>query len=292
MSSGAKFVGRTISSKTFLYENQDWDNPLLLTKPKNPIKVQFSRDNSYLIIQNTSGSIYIYETVHFKVLKIILSKKPYKMVESYFAYVEDRKILLCIVEDSSSEQILAYDLESANYYPITDFNESYTIKYNYYSEIDRTHFYEISRLNKSSNYREYKIMKVLEDDFSTEITNLPRGVFWDALIYNQQINAYMFVYRFEIYLISVDFKDIIKKVKLSIPNNGVPQFFKSMTLSKNGKFIVIAYDDCVVILDSEHLEIVRSESIPYACFVQFGKDDEFLLIGTWKNGYILENNLN
>jgi len=64
-----------------------------------------------------------------------------------------------------------------------------------------------------------------------------------------------------------------------------------MSLSKNGKFIAIAYSECVVLLDSEHLDIIRIERIPYTCFVQFSNEDEFLLVGTWDSGYIHENNL-
>lgn len=31
--------------------------------------------------------------------------------------------------------------------------------------------------------------------------------------------------------------------------------------------------------------------IPYACFTEFSNDNRHLLVGTWKNGYVLENNL-
>ena len=292
MSRGGKFVCRTIGSKTFLYKNQNWDHPMLLTKPTNPGVVKFSRDNSLVIIQNTSGNVYIYETENFNQIKSIVSNKSYKMIEhGGCAYVEERKIVLCIGKVQSFEQILAFDLESTNWYPITDFDDNYHISYTSYSEKEKAHLFKISRINKITDYWENQLLKVHEDDFSIEIINLPPGVFWDELVYNHHLNAYISLYKREIHVLSADLNEIVKKEKLIVPNNGVSIVF-NMSLSEDGKFIAIAYSDCVVILDSEHLEIIRKERIPYACFVQFGNDDEFLLIGTWNNGYILENDLN
>lgn len=291
MSSDAKFVCRTIGSKTFLYENQNWDHPVLLTKPTNPGDVKFSPDNSFLIIQNTSGNIYIYETENFSPIKRIVSNKSYKMIEhGGCAFVANKKMVLCIAIVQSREQVLAFDLETTNWYPITDFNENYHIGYTSYSEKENAHLFQISRINKITDDWDYQILKVYEDDLSMEILNLPLGVFWDELVFNHHQNTYISLYKREIHLLSSDLKKIIKKENLSIPNNGV-SIVCDMSLSKNGKFIVIAYSECVVILDSEHLDIIRIERIPYACFAQFGNDDEFLLVGTWDSGYILENNL-
>lgn len=292
MSSEAEFVCRTIGSKTFLYENQDWDHPILLTKPTNPGVVKFSRDNTLVIIKNTSGNIYIYETENFNLIKRIVSNKSYKMIEhGGCAFVEERKIVLCIGIVRSSEQILAFDLESANWYPITVFDENYQISYTSYSEKEKAHLFEISRINKITDYREHQLLKVHENDFSIEIINLPPDVYWDELVFNDHLNAYISLYKREIHILSADLKEIVKKENLSVPNNGVSIVF-NMSLSKNGKFIAIAYSNCIVILDSEHLGTIRIEHIPYACFVQFGNDDGFLLVGTWNSGYILENDLN
>lgn len=69
------------------------------------------------------------------------------------------------------------------------------------------------------------------------------------------------------------------------------EYFCYLHQSKNGKYIVITYSKVVIILQYEDLEIILVEDIPYACFAEFSCDNQYLLIGTWENGYVLENNL-
>jgi hypothetical protein len=100
------------------------------------------------------------------------------------------------------------------------------------------------------------------------------------------------VHNYDVILLDGQFKKIIKKVNLS--ENDYPDFFgyfQHIHLSNNGRFIIITYSDTVLILRSDNLETILIEKIKYACFAEFSNDDRFILIGTWQNGFILENTL-
>jgi hypothetical protein len=46
-----------------------------------------------------------------------------------------------------------------------------------------------------------------------------------------------------------------------------------------------------MVLRYDNLQIILIENIPFVCFAEFSDNNQYLIIGTWNNGYILENNL-
>lgn len=291
MASDLSVLGRVSNQKAFIYFNQEWESPIILDKPKDPSKLRFAQNNSRVIIQNTSGSIYIYETKDFDLLKKIQSNKHRKLIENGFVCLNERNVLLCIANVNSSEQIVEFDLELDTYRAISDFSHS-QIYYNQYVEKEKAHLFTLCFHNQTTDFVEYSILKVREPDYSIEVTSPSENLVWDAVFFDSYTDTYVLIDGHEVILLSSDLTKVIKRMRLPLSSiNGLPQYYSQATLSNDGKFLVIAYNGCVVILDSQQLEIRAIENVPYACFAEFSKRDQFLLIGTWEKGYILENNL-
>lgn len=291
MTSDLSVLGRVSNQKTFIYINQEWKSPIILDKPKNPSQLRFAQNNSRVIIQNTSGSIYIYETNHFDLLKKIQSNKHCKLIEDGFVCLNERNVLLCIAKVNSSEQVVAFDLELGTCHPITDFNHS-QIYYNQYVEKEKAHLFTLCFHNQTTDFVEYSILKLKELDYSIEIISPSENLVWNAVFLDPYTGTYVLIDDNEVILLSSDLTRVIKRMRLPLPSiNGLHQYYNKATLSNDGKFLAIAYSDCVAILDSQQLEIRVIKNVPHACFAEFSKCDQFLLIGTWEKGYILENNL-
>lgn len=115
--------------------------------------------------------------------------------------------------------------------------------------------------------------------------------YWDSIIFNTIHNVYIVVQSYDIVILDRKFKGIIKKVNLSDKDSPDFGYFQHIHLSNNGEYIIITYSDTVLILRYSDLQIILVEKIQYACFAEFSTDNRSILIGTWENGYILENTL-
>ncbi|KZR58863.1 hypothetical protein [Pseudobacillus badius] len=135
-------------------------------------------------------------------------------------------------------------------------------------------------------------MRVREADHSIEVIRPLENLTWDAVFFHTSSDTYILINRHEVSLLSSDLTKVINRIQLPLSSrNGLPPYYCQATLSNDGKLLVIAYNDWVVILNSPQLEVMAIEKVPSACFVEFSTADQFLLIGTWEKGYILQNNL-
>src|SRR4051794_8124688 len=79
------FLCHTIGSKTIVYDSNTWEKIAELSKPKNPGYIHFSHNDDYLYIKNTVGTICVYDTDKFQLIKTIESNKKFQFVETDFA---------------------------------------------------------------------------------------------------------------------------------------------------------------------------------------------------------------
>lgn len=288
-----RFLCHNMGSKTIVYDFNSWEKIVELTKPKHPNYMRFSNNNKYLLVKSTTGTICIYETTNFQLIKTIPSNKKFKIVEGDLNCTQDGLMILDAIETNDGQQISSINMESGKCEILTEFENSMTmISYNQFVSSENSHLFTMSYVNKKTNYREYNIIKITEPikKESIELLRHPEIFAWEAVIFDAIHNVYLLVAAHnEIFILDSEFKTVLRKGYVE----GLKRtsYFKHIHLSNNGKYIVITYNDSIYILRYEDLTTILVESIPYACFAEFSRNDQYLLVGTWENGYILENNL-
>ncbi|QIZ08305.1 hypothetical protein HFZ78_17555 [Priestia megaterium] len=293
-SNAQRFLCHTMGSKTIVFDSNTWEKIAELSKPKNPGYIQFSQNDDYLYIKNTVGTICVYETDKFQLIKTIKSNKKFQFVEADFALTNIPFLILDTLKTKDGCQLALINMDKSEYTLLTDIKDSLTlIDYKQFIQTDSSYLFTLSYVN-NEDYRVHNILKVKEpiNKGSIEVMDNSEIWYWQSIRFSSIHNVYIVVHNYDVVLLDGQFKKIIKKVNLS--ENDYPDFFgyfQHIHLSNNGRFIIITYSDTVLILRSDNLETILIEKIEYACFAEFSNDDRFILIGTWENGYILENTL-
>ncbi|MEH7158725.1 hypothetical protein [Neobacillus drentensis] len=288
-----RFLCHTMGTKTIIYDTSSREKIKELSKPNNPGYIHFSDNDDYLYIKNTIGTICVYETVGFQLIKTIKSNKKYQLVEADFALTNTSFIILDTLKTKDGHQLALINIEKGEFRVLTQFKDSITLIYfNHFIQAESTYLFTLSYEN-NGDYRVHKIVKVKEPikNESIEVMENSEIWYWDSIIFNSILNVYIVVKSYDIVILDGQFKEIIKKVNLSDKDSPDFGYFQHIHLSNNGEYIIITYRDTVLILRYSDLQIILVEKIKYACFAEFSTDNRFILIGTWENGYILENTL-
>jgi hypothetical protein len=234
----------------------------------------------------------VYETVGFQLIKTIKSNKKYQLVEADFALTNTQFIILDTMKTKEGHQLVLINIEKGEYRVLTQFKDSITLIYfNQFIQAESAYLFTLSYVN-NQDYRVNKIVKVKEPikKEAIEVMENSEIWYWDSIIFNSI--HYVVVQSYDIVILDGQFKEILKKVNLS--DKDYPDaigYFQHIHLSNNGEYIIITFSESVLILRYSDLEIILVEKIQYACFAEFSTDNRFILLGTWENGYILENTL-
>lgn len=281
------------SNRSFVYEVKSLEEISVLTKPSQPSQMKFSRNNEYLLIKNTKGGVWIYDTEKFQIVRNIKTTKSFRLLDHGFSITQDSGNILDILQTSQGDQIVSISIDSLEHSIMTEFEHA-LIHFNHYSEKNSFHLFTLSCVNPKSGYRENSVLKVNEpiNKHSIELLSNSKVLNWDSVIFNSVEDVYIVINDYEIVLIDSEFKNVLNKVLIvdedCQENTG---YFKYLDLSNDGNFIVITYSNRIFIFRYNDLKKLLVENIPYASFAGFSKDDRYLLIGTWEGGYLLENNL-
>jgi len=295
LSSDGRFLCHTMGAKTIVFNPKSWEIVAELSKPKHPVEIKFSNENDYLYIKNTIGTVCVYETTEFRLIKTFQSKKSIQMVEGDFALTNTQFTIIDTLKIKSGNQLAAINIESGKYSILTDFEDSITLfKYNHFIPAESSYLFTLSYDNKSTGYREYKLLKVkyVNEKALLTLISHPIRLYWDSVIYDSIHEVYILVSNYKIIILDPSFKKVLKKIDLLENLSKIDYgYFYHFHQSNNGKFLIITYSDRIIILRYDDFKKIVDEEIPYACFAEFSQDDQYLLVGTWKNGYVLEQNL-
>lgn len=294
LSNDYRYLCHITNNKAIIFDMKSWNEVINLKEPKNPSEIKFTNNNKYLLVKNTSGGIWIYRLEDFQLVKKILFKKPHKLLENGFSITTDNNNILDIVETKQGSQIVLVNITTEDWYVISSFKNS-LIDFNQYIASENLHIFTETKVNESTGYQEQQLIKVKENiDNHLEIEEISHSEcpYWDSVKFASNIDVYIVVIDKEILVLDKDFNEILKR-------NYVVQsdfkeetgYFQHLDVSKDGKFIIITYSEYIFIISYEKLNTVQCEKIQYACFAEFAKDDQYLLVGTWDNGYVFENNL-
>ncbi|MRX73434.1 hypothetical protein GJU40_14910 [Bacillus lacus] len=288
-----RLLCHTMASKTIVYDTNSWEKTFELSK-KNPGYIKFSRNNGYFYIKNTTGTIYMYNTEEFDLIKTVKSNKAYKMIEGDFGLTKDEFIILDTVQTKNGKQLALINAKDNKYQILTSFEDLNTILYYHHYVLDEnSHYFTISQVDKDSDMRVNKLLKVKEETNGSVITvsTHPELSYWNSLIYNSIHQVYIVIKERNLVIVDSNFKMILNKKSIVENEQQIVGYFLHVHQSANGKFIIVTYSEQIFIIRFQGLQVIVTERVPYPCFAEFSEDDDYLLIGTWENGYVLENNL-
>lgn len=294
LSNDGQFLCHTMESKTVVYNANSWEKVAELRKPKNPGEIKFSKNNNYLYIKNSIGTICVYETSEFSLIKTLKSNKTLQMNEGDFALTNDVFVIIDTLNTNSGNQLASINLDNGKYNILTEFEDSITVfKFEQYITNEDCYLFTLSYDNEYQDYREYNLLKVKyeNEEASINIIIHPKRIYWDSVIYDPIHNVYILVSDFEIIILDSTFKKVLREKNiLGKMRNEDFGYFNHFNQSKNAKFLILTYSEKIIILSYDDLQIIAEEHISYASCAEFSDDTRYLFIGTWNNGYILENN--
>lgn len=292
ISNNGKFLSHTMGSKTIVYDTGNWEKIVELSKPKHPGNIKFSKNDEFLFIKNTTGTICVYSTPDFKLYKTIQSRKNFQTVEADFAVTEDSLTILDTLKINDSTKIVTLNIETGTYKILVEV-ENTNIQYHHYIQNENAYLFTVYNLNEDGEV-EQKLVK-LENPItnpSYKIYTHPDLINWDTIIYDTFRNNYIMVNRYELLFLDRDFKTVFKKeFFIAQENQSNWEYFTHIHLSKNGKYLIVSYSSRIFILRLDDLETIFVEELKYPCFCEISNDNKYLLVGTSTNGFVLENNL-
>ncbi|WP_141770109.1 hypothetical protein [Bacillus sp. OV322] len=295
LSNNHRFLCHTMGSKTIVFDSSSWEKIAELSKPKDPGYTQFSQNDNYLYIKRTIGAFCVYDTEGFQLVKTLKSNKKYGFVEGDFVVTNTPFLILDTLKTKNGQQLALINIDKGEHRILTEFEDSTTtlINYNQYIKNANSYLFTLSYENHEG-YRVNKIVKVKDplNTGSIKVMENSEIWHWKSVIYCSSYNTYIVVDNYEVFILDGQFEEILKTVCLS--EQDYPDhlgYFQHLHQSNDGRYIILTYSQTVLILRYDDLKPIVVEKIRYACFGEFSSDDLFLLIGTWENGYILENNL-
>jgi hypothetical protein len=294
ISNSHRFLCRTMGSKTFVYDTGSWEKIAVLSKPNHPGDVHFSTDSEYLYIKSITGAIWMYDTAEFKLVKMM---KANKITEGDFALTNNPIIILDTVKTKLENQLALINLNTSKYELLTDFQEPITLfDYHHFIPNEQSHLFTLSYVNEKTNYREYKLLKVSEDvnNPSVKLIENPLHLYWEqeSVMFDSTHQVYILITDYELIVVDSTFSKVLRKKSiLEYGNRDDIGYFEHIHQSENGQWIIVIYSQGVFIFRYEDLQLLLAENIQYVCFAEFSQQDQYLLIGTWNKGYVLENNL-
>ncbi|WP_053367977.1 hypothetical protein [Bacillus sp. FJAT-27245] len=292
VSNDLRFLAHIMGGKTVIYKTESWEKVAELTKPKHPGSIQFSQNGDCLYIKSTNGTLYVYETSDFKPK----STKSPKLVEGDFGAVDESMVILDSVQTEGGVQLALINPENGKFELLTDYQAPGTLfYYNQSLPLEKSHLFTWSHINSQTDYREYKLLRVETAKSKPEIKLMdnPLNLVWNAALFDANHQVYILIMDFELTIVDSAFtKDVRKKQILDEDKRENFGYFCHIHQSNDGQWIIVAYSNGVIILRIEDLEPILVVNIPYACFAEFSQNDQYMLVGTWSKGYLLENNLN
>ncbi|OCA88491.1 hypothetical protein A8F94_24355 [Bacillus sp. FJAT-27225] len=291
-SNNHRFLCHITGSKTVIYDTSSWKEIAALNKPNHPGNIHFSTDSKYLYIKSTTGSIWMYDTSEFKMVKMM---KANNMVEGDFALTNDPLIILGTVKTKLENQLALINLTTGKYELLTDFREPVTLfDYHHFIRNEHSHLFTWSYVNEKTDYREYKLLKVskVDSDLSIKLIENPIHLYWESVLFDSIHQTYILLSDYELIVVDSTFSKILRKKSIvEYGNKDDIGYFQYIHQSENCQWIIVTYSEGVFIFQYEDLHLLLAEKIQYACFAEFSYQDKYLLIGTWKKGYVIENNL-
>ncbi|WP_370042457.1 hypothetical protein [Lysinibacillus sp. RC79] len=275
------------AGSTMIHDFHSGEETHRLKKPAHPSQVLFSDDERFLIVKNTLGNIYVYETINFEVVSIFKNTKSIEMIEGKFLFNHEQNKIVDVVKMDGIEQIVALDLETKMISPILSIpNEGIQQIITCNQRIEGKYIFTILSLcNETERFMfNLLVLDIKNDNIQHEL--IKTEFVWDKIVYIKTKDQYLIVSGNEILLVNNNLSIIENKIKL--PNENPNLMAGSIHLSKLEDSVLIIYNHILYLVQIEQLELINSVPIEYVCFAEYINNDELIFIGTWKNGFVLK----
>jgi WD40 repeat protein len=292
MSNNKKLLCHTMGRRTVIFNTETWEKVAELLEPKNPSYVYFSEDDELLYIKSTVGTVCVYDTERFQLITTIKSKRSFQIVEGNFAILDDPLTILDLLKINNKKQVCTLNIETGKYQVITEVKGTH-IKLHQFVADDSSYLYTLSDLEGEEGWLVQKLVK-LKDPLTKptySIVDSLKFSNWEKVFYEPVHRVYIFLHReYKLTFMDADLETILREDSLLDKGiNKLDEYFVHIHASYNGKYIVLTTIKRVIILNFDDLIPVFIKNLEYACFAEFSKNDTYLLVGSWNNGYVLEN---
>ncbi|WP_028391171.1 hypothetical protein [Bacillus cihuensis] len=279
ISNNKKWTVSSIASKTVIYDSKT-NQEIKVINFKNVGNVLFSDDDKYLILKNTSGTSWIFETSDFELVKKFITSKKNQLKEGNICLTSENDVLVDIVSTDNGDQIVLLNINKGkiDYF---SHNDETRIILNQYIKATNTHIFTLF-----NNVKGNKILKV-EDICNYPIMEEITIGIWSSVLFDHLNNNYI--------ILSLDtllIMDSERNTKeINLPINQESGYFTQMNISNNGKYLIVSYSSHIMIFETSNYNLLRSDFLYFVLNATFSSDDSILLITSAKKGYLLENNL-
>ncbi|MBA9029302.1 hypothetical protein [Peribacillus huizhouensis] len=281
ISNNKKWTVSSIASKTVIYDSKT-NQEIKVINFKNVGNVLFSDDDKYLILKNTSGTSWIFETSDFELVKKFITSKKNQLKEGNICLTSENDVLVDIVSTDNGDQIVLLNINKGkiDYF---SHNDETRIILNQYIKATNTHIFTLF-----NNVKGNKILKV-EDICNYPIMEEITIGIWSSVLFDHLNNNYI-ILSLDTLLI-MDSERNTKEKEINLPINQESGYFTQMNISNNGKYLIVSYSSHIMIFETSNYNLLRSDFLYFVLNATFSSDDSILLITSAKKGYLLENNL-
>ncbi|MGE8080966.1 hypothetical protein [Peribacillus loiseleuriae] len=166
ISNNKKWTVSSIASKTVIYDS-DTNKEVTVINFKNAGNVLFSDDDKYLILKNTSGSSWLFETSGFELVKKFLTSKKNQLKEGNICLTSENDVLVDVVSTEKGNQIVLLDINTGNIDYCTHNNET-SIILNQYIKATNTHIFTL--FNSGQGNKILKVENICNNPIKEEIS--------------------------------------------------------------------------------------------------------------------------
>lgn len=284
-------IARSSAGSTMIHDFHSGKETHRLKKPAHPSQVLFSDDERFLIVKNSTGHIYVYDTNHFELVSIFKNTKSVEMIEGKFLFNHEQNKIVDVVKIDGIEQIVTLDLETKMISPIL-FTSNEVIQFiTCNQQINGKSIFTIKSLCKKTDRFIYNVLVVdlTHDNIHHELVETE--FVWDEIAYIKTKGQYLIVSGNELLLVNNNLSVIENKIKLASENQEFDSvnLTHSIHLSTLEDSVLLTYNHNVYLVQIEQFVLINSVPIDYVCFAEYVNNDELIFIGTWGNGFVLKN---
>ncbi len=270
----------TIGSSLIIWDANTGKKISTLSQIRDPDTMSFSGTGKLLAVKNTSGKIAIYEMESLTYLKSVQPTKE-EGCEVYFT--PDERY---IVSADWNGNIYTVEIESGEISIIKKDNIMYN-RMEYIAEEKQFIFH--SKQKYTRVVWEYPFDK-------NKAQIIAYGTEYESVVWSHANQCFAVIDRKNRLLImNKELKKVIEKIDVRNKKNkkvGV----EKVAWSSDGKLIAVITDAIEYQEDAVHLvrvyeykefKLLAEYYIPYACYIEFTKDNKQFLMGGWEEGYCI-----
>ena len=284
VSPDGRFLCRTIGTKLYVYHMNSMNEAAVLSHPKNPGHIAFTEDGTYLLVQNTSGLMFVFETQTFQLVRTIRSTKKVNYQEERFTPVRTGETYLASAKIENDIYLMKIGIKTG---AAVSKGKWKGIRLSFQQKLPNQHVYLYTLLYVDEQTDLYRtaLLRVSEDGEKID-TLAELHSSWKRVFYIEKRNRYICVANDEM----IVFDPAKQQAEKSIPFPSTPfhSYMADAVLSPDQNLLVAAASNMVVLYESDSLAELDRWETPNVQSVHFSEDGRYLLVGTWKNGCVMD----